>query len=598
MKALNELTATFRNNPYGVLLSTAWAYAEGMRLRYVLIYLMFTVVNVLASALPILFGYFVNYLQAGEGDLMTATLLYGGIYLGIVLGTWVFQWPARLLEREMAFEISKRLLLETYEKVIALPLDWHRRHHSGDTINRARRAYEALKNFFDAGFIYFQTIARMTIALGALFYFSPLFGAIAGAIGILLIAAVLAFDRPIIAATSSTNDRENELQARLSDSLGNIITVTTLRLGERTQGVVSKSIAAVWPPFRRTTVLNERKWFTAGVINGLMYVSIVVGYVYQNYTPGEAFLVGGLVTLVGYVQQFSNMFNNLTAQYNQIIKYRTDLAAIEPIRRAYAERAVPRSSVPGKADWWESVAVTGLNFRYRTKTGREAGLYDLSVNLRRGQRTALIGPSGSGKTTLLYALRGLYPAERIEVRFDDEAAPPQHLYGQTTLIPQSPEIFEESLLNNLTMGLEHLPLELVHVSYLSVLDPVIDAAEEGLNTHLAEGGANLSGGQRQRISIARGLLAASTSSVLLLDEPTSSLDPETEQLVYERIFAAYPEKAIVSSLHRLHLLNQFDYIYYMEEGRVVEEGTFGELIEAGGRVRALYDSQTDVALAQ
>jgi len=322
-----------------------------------------------------------------------------------------------------------------------------------------------------------------------------------------------------------------------------------------------------------------------------MYIAMVGGYVYDNYVPGEVFLVGGLVTLIGYVNQFSNMLASFTMQYGQIVRFRSDLAAIDPIETAYTKLAVP--STEGKVDRaWDKLRIEGLNFSY----GEDgAGIFDVNLNLDRGKRIAIIGPSGSGKTTTLYALRGLYPPEQITLLFNDPtlhpASAPAQLFEQTTLIPQAPEIFEDTLRNNLTMGLDRSAEELDNAIHRAVLKDVVEQAEDGLKTFLAEGGANLSGGQRQRLSIARGLLAADTSTLLLLDEPTSSLDPKTEILAYERIFAAYPDKTIVSTLHRLHLLRFFDYVYYMEEGRIAAEGTLEELLEDSVGFRSMYAEQ-------
>lgn len=587
------------DNPYKKLLGIAWGYAAGMRGKYVLIYLMFTGVNLLISLQPVIFGLFINHLQEGGDDLLQGTLVYLALHMGIIFAFWSLQWPARLLERRMAFDISKRLLMEVYDKIIHLPLAWHREHHSGDTINRARKGYEALKNFFDNGFAYFQTIARMVIALIALLWFSPLFGVIAVVAAIIIFAVVLAFDKPMIAAITETNDRENELMAGFSDKLTNIITVTTLRLGKRTAKDINDRIDKIWPPFLRGTRINEQKWFSISVLTGLMYVAMVGGYVYDNYLPGEVFLVGGLVTLIGYVNQFSNMLSSFTMQYGQIVRYRSDLAAIDPIEAAYAKFAVP--STEGAVNrTWDKLRIEGLNFRYEEEG---AGIFDVNLNLDRGKRIAIIGPSGSGKTTTLYALRGLYPPEEITLLFKEPAlhpaaAPktaPAQLFEQTTLIPQAPEIFEDTLRNNLTMGLDRSNAELDSAIHLAVLNDVVEQAEDGLNTFLAEGGANLSGGQRQRLSIARGLLAADTSTLLLLDEPTSSLDPKTEILAYERIFAAYPDKTIVSTLHRLHLLRFFDYIYYMENGRIAAEGTLEELLEKSTGFRSMYAEQMGVS---
>jgi ABC-type multidrug transport system fused ATPase/permease subunit len=594
MDRLRQWRDFLTSNPYQDLLVISWRYARGLRGRYLLIYAMFTGVNLLYSLQPIVFGYFVNYLQAGEGDLITAAWTYGGVYILIILLAWALQWPARLLERRMAFTISRRLLLETYDRVVHLPLDWHRRHHSGDTINRIRRAYEALKTFFDGGFMYFQTLMRMFLSIVAILWFSAFFGGIAGLTGVLIIIAVLAFDRPIIAATTETNERENDLLASLTDNLGNILTVTSLRLGKRTARQIDGRMAAIWPPFLRNTQLNERKWFTTSLLIGAMYATIVISYVYQQYVPGEVFLVGGLVALIGYVTQFSNMFNALTGQYNTVIRLRTDLAAIEPITEAYRKQGRPLLAPGSKAPKeWRHIHIRNLRFDYLREGNKPGGgLCGIDLRLEKGQRIALIGPSGSGKTTLLYNLRGLYPPDTIDVRFDDRPAEAAALlYEQTTLIPQAPEIFEGSMLQNLTMGIPRSAAAIQQAIELSVLGPVIEAADRGLDTHLSEGGGNLSGGQRQRLSIARGLLAASGSTLLLLDEPTSSLDPESEMLVYRRIFAAYPDKTIVSTLHRLHLLRDFDYIYYLEAGRVRAQGNLTELLERSGVVRELYERQ-------
>lgn len=587
----SSLSSLFRENPYKYLLSTAWHYAAGRRLRYLLIYGMFTVVNLLSSIMPIVYGYYINFLQEGEGELLEGTLYYVLVYIGVILAIWCFQWPARLMERRLAFDISQKLLMESYDRIIHLPLAWHREHHSGDTINRARKAYEALKTFFDYGFAYFQTITRMVLALGAIVYFSPVFGAIACFFGAIILLAVLAFDAPIIKANKETNDRENELMAGFSDMLTNIITVTTLRLGKRTAASILQRVRNIWPPFLRNTKINEAKWFTVQVFVGLMYAILVFGYVYQNYTPGEVFLVGGLVTLIGYITQFSGMLNGLTAQYNQIIKFRSDLAAIEPIYQDFAQQSIPTATEPIDRNW-QDIKVDNLNFTY----GEDgAGLFGLSLRLQRGKRIALIGPSGSGKTTLLYTLRGLYPPDEATLLFDPSQHPrprpaPQ-LFEQTTLIPQAPEIFEETLRNNLTMGLERTEDELDRAIHTAALEDVVEQAENGLDTFLAEGGANLSGGQRQRLSIARGLLAADTSTLLLLDEPTSSLDPGTEIKVYERLFATFPDKTIISTLHRLHLLRFFDYVYYLRDGKIAAEGTLEELLVSSEDFRKMYGEQ-------
>jgi ABC-type bacteriocin/lantibiotic exporter with double-glycine peptidase domain len=108
---------------------------------------------------------------------------------------------------------------------------------------------------------------------------------------------------------------------------------------------------------------------------------------------------------------------------------------------------------------------------------------------------------------------------------------------------------------------------------------------------VAERGANWSGGQRQRIALARGVIAAHDCGLLLLDEPTASLDPETERKVYENLFAAFRDSCIVSSIHRLNLLDRFDEILLLQDGRLIAHGTARELAERSAEFRALLAAQ-------
>ena len=99
----------------------------------------------------------------------------------------------------------------------------------------------------------------------------------------------------------------------------------------------------------------------------------------------------------------------------------------------------------------------------------------------------------------------------------------------------------------------------------------------GYESKIKEKGVNLSGGQKQRLALARGVFVAKDSELILLDEPTSSVDPKTEAKIYQQLFKEFADKAILSTLHRLHLLPQFDYIYIMDQGKIVAEGTFEKL---------------------
>ncbi len=568
------------NNPYISLLCTAWQYARQERRRYVLVYTLFILSNLIEAALPLMLGWLVNKLQQDGVHALRYAIWYALGYLLIRFLFWACHGPARVMERELAFNLSRNFLQERYHQALHLPVKWHKDHHSGATINRIRKAFEALREFFQNGFVYLHALAKFVFSLSAMLYFSPLYGTVGVVIGAITLRVIFLFDKPFIKSLNEVNEHEHTVSATLFDSLSNIITVITLRLEKSMETGLMSKVSAMFQPFRRTAVINEWKWFTAEMMIGLIYAIVTLGYIYQNYNPTGAFVVGGLVTLLGYVNQFTSVFQDIAWQYTDIVRHNTDLQAANEIAEAYKDHHRPEAAtkVP---DHWKEITLQNINFSHQTE--QVTGLHGLHLRIRRGQRIALIGESGSGKSTLLALLRGLYePKEGIQLRVDDvEVQSMGTLYDTVTLFPQEPEIFENTIAYNITLGLPFSEEIIRQVCEIAHFQTVVDQLPQGLESNIQEKGVNLSGGQKQRLALARGILAAQESQVVLLDEPTSSVDPKTEALIYKSMFQSFSDKAIISSLHRLHLLRDFDYVYVMDKGRILEEGSFEWLRKNG-----------------
>ena len=572
------------NTPYFSLLRTAWQFARTDRRAYVWVYVRFIAASLLISLEPIIWGVFINEVQLTGSAVLYSAWKYIGVYLLLKVINWSIHGVARVEERELAFRISRNYLETLYEKTVHLPPVWHQDHHSGNTINRIRKAYEALKQFFQRGWEYLHTFSKFVFSFGAMLYFAPLFGLVALALGAVIVVVILRFDRPYIESLLEVNEGEHRLSTSLFDSLSNIFTVIILHLQPRMQRVLTNRITAIYPAFQTNIRINEWKWFTVDMLVGSIYAVILLGYCYQNYVPGEVFLIGGLVTLMGFVQQFTQVFQSVAGQYTQVVNFHTDVRGAAGILQAYDERvgSLPPVTLPPD---WTSIRIDDLYFRY-VRNGAESGvangLHGVSLRIRRGERIALIGESGSGKSTLLALLRYLYQPTHVRVRVDEED------YGERldllsqliTLFPQEPDIFEGTVRDNITLGLPIDEDRLRALCDTVRLDEVLAHLPAGLDTEIQERGSNLSGGQRQRLALARGLFAATDSSLILMDEPTSSLDPQTERLVYEQLFTALGGRAVISTLHRLHLLPLFDYIYVLDRGRVRAAGSLDELLRS------------------
>ncbi|GAA0538047.1 ABC transporter ATP-binding protein [Chitinophaga japonensis] len=585
-------------NPYISLLQTAWRYARQERKKYLLVYAMFVCSGVIVALYPLLLGWFISKVQQDTQRVLYYALLYAAAYFTLRILSWCFHGPARIMERELAFNLSRNFLQERYHQALHLPVKWHQDHHSGATINRIRKAYEALKTFFDHGFMYLSALSKLVFSVVAMLWFSPLFGGIGVLLGAVTIWAIFKFDKPFIKTLDEVNEREHVVSATLFDSLSNIMTVITLRLEKSMETGLLGKVQHILPPFRKNVKINEWKWFVADTLIAVIYCVVAVGYVIQHWTPGTLFQVAGLVTLLGYVTNFTSVFYDFAWQYTDIIQYNTYVQTARNIEEAYTRQHRPDTPTD-LPDNWQHIRIRELSFSHRPQYNEAhapQSLHRLQLDIRRGTRIALIGESGSGKSTLLSLLRGLYsPEPGMELTVDGAPYGLPTLNETVTLFPQEPEIFENTIAYNVTLGLPFSEADILEVCESAHFTDVIRQLPQGLASDIREKGVNLSGGQKQRLALARGILAARESEVVLLDEPTSSVDPKTEAQIYEKLFTAFADKAIISSMHRLHLLPRFDYIYILQQGHIAAEGTFTHLFTHSPVFRELWKHQEDTA---
>ncbi|KQW70119.1 MULTISPECIES: ATP-binding cassette domain-containing protein [unclassified Methylibium] len=561
----------------GTLYRALWRHAAGARGQLLGAAALLTASQLLRLAMPWLAGQAINALQGGN--------LHGaGRWIAALAALYALSWaahgPGRILERNVGLRVRETLADALYARIAGAPLAWHDGHHSGELQHRVHQASRALSDFAQTQFVYLASAVNLVGPLVALTLLSRTSGALALAGYAVIGLVILRFDRALMQLARTENDADRRYVAALLDFLSNASTVIGLRLTAASRTLLAKRLAAVSAPLRRTVLLNEGKWCAVDVMGLALTWALVAVYVWQSRAPGQqAVMLGAVFMVYQYAQQAAGVVTSMAANFQSFARMHTDYGSAAPIEAAPTRAAVPAEErIDPEADW-QVLRVEGLAWDYAARGGAAAGserlahgLREVTLELRRGQRVALVGPSGGGKSTLLRVLAGLYTPGGGRLTLDDRPADGPRLRRLATLIPQEVEVFEASVRENLSFGQDCSDADLHAALHVSTFDEVLVAIRGTVDTALSERGFNLSGGQRQRLCLARGVLAAQGSSLLLLDEPTSALDAPTEARVMERIAQAFPTACVVASIHRLSLLDRFDSVVLMAAGCVVDAG--------------------------
>ncbi|HEY7978614.1 MAG TPA: ABC transporter ATP-binding protein [Rhizomicrobium sp.] len=233
-----------------------------------------------------------------------------------------------------------------------------------------------------------------------------------------------------------------------------------------------------------------------------------------------------------------------------------------------------------------------VSFRYNAEA---QALEDVSLEVKPGQKIALVGPSGAGKTTLFNLLLRFHDIDGGSITVDGQDIRDVTLLSlreHIALVTQEPILFDESIAENIAQGRRDATRqEIVEAAQAAAADDFISAQADGYDSQVGEGGLKLSGGQRQRIAIARAMLR--NAPILLLDEATSSLDTESERQVQEALTHLMEGRTTIVIAHRLSTVLDADRIYVMDRGRIVESGPHSELMSINGLYARLYHRGLD-----
>ncbi|MBI3573795.1 ABC transporter ATP-binding protein [Candidatus Kaiserbacteria bacterium] len=578
-------------NPLVYLAKKMWQYSEGNRRTVVLFVCMFIVADILWALEPLVVGFILNEIQEkglnmGNVPYIFSLLL---IFLFLDIIAWAFHGPARVMETKNAFRVRANYKKYLLQGTMALPIDWHSNHHSGDIIDKIEKGSSAVSNFSENTFQVIQAVVTLLAGVLALLYYD----AVATAAMMLLLLPtffiIAHFDKQLIPGYKKVSAMDNETSAKVFDALSNVVTVIILRVESLVFHALDISIHSSFAQYGTNAKLNEMKWFSASVLGRLAAVTVIGVYLWRQLITGTAML-GTLFILYGYVDRIRGVFFQFAYLYNDIVRYRASVSNAEDLSKDFRETLSYGANRMSKG--WDTLAIENLSFSYDGKDAPTDHIVDVSMRIKKGERIALIGESGGGKSTFLKLVRDLYHPKTLSLSLDDTLMTGGfvHISDSISLVPQDPEVFATTIRENITLGVDYTESHIAVFTDMARFTDVVKRLPKGLESSIVEKGVNLSGGEKQRLALSRGLLASEDKDIILLDEPTSSVDFGNELSIYQNIFESFPRKAIISSIHRLHLLSLFDSVYFFKRGRIVASGSFEVLKEKSAEFQELWDN--------
>jgi subfamily B ATP-binding cassette protein MsbA len=495
-------------------------------------------------------------------------------------------------EKYLTTSVGQRIMHELrnilYHHIHRLSLSYHDRQETGDLIVRVTSDIDAIQDFISSALLgILVNLLTLVGMLAVMFYLDWSFTLISISVAPVLFLVVYTSTRRIKSAARAVKRKESRIASVVQESLSAIRIVKafaredyeerrleresweSVELALRARSAKAKLTPAVDLIVAVGTCLvlwyGARQVLAGHITSGAMVVFII--YLSKMYKP---------------MRDLSKMTDTLSKSSVSFERVRELLGTESRVRDLRGARYAPAFK--------GGIEFEHVDFGYSRD---QLVLSDLNLRIEPGQFVALVGPTGAGKTTIVSLISRLYDPLAGSVKIDGvdvRRYKLKSLRSQISFVLQESFLFRASVLENIAYGkLGASREEIVRAAKLANAHEFIEKLSDGYDTVVGERGETLSGGQRQRIAIARAIIRG--APILLLDEPSSGLDAESERVVFEALARLMKDKTSVVIAHRLSTVRSADAIFVVRDGTVVEHGKHDELLARGGLYAQLYETQ-------
>lgn len=541
------------------------------------------IANIVLAAItiaePILFGRIIDAISSGS-NVVNILILWAAFG---VFNTVAYVAVAREADR-LAHGRRASLLTEAFGRIISMPLSWHSHRGTSNALHTLLRASETL---FGLWLEFMRTHLATFVALLLLIPTAIIMDLRLSFVLLGLGVVYWFIGKWVMSRTkdgqAAVEKHYHTVFAHVSDSISNVsvlhsynrIEAETKSLKEFTERLL-KAQYPVLDWWAIASALNR----TASTVS--MMIILIIGTLLVQ--RGEL-RVGDVIAFIGFANLLIGRLDQLRAFASQIFEARAKLEDFFTLEDSVQDREEP-TEAGNLGDVKGRVEFKNVNFGFPNTS---QGVRDVSFVAEAGQTVAIVGPTGAGKTTLINLLQRVHEVQSGEITIDGintAKVTRKSLRNSIATVFQDAGLLNRSISDNIRLGRESASeLEVAQAAEAAAAAEFILSRTDGYSTEVGERGNRLSGGERQRIAIARAVLK--NAPILVLDEATSALDVETEERVRQAVDNLRKDRTTFIIAHRLSTIRDADVVLFMDQGRIIENGSYDELSRRGGRFTSL-----------
>lgn len=580
------------------LIKAYWYFSEGHRFSLLFWTVLLFIVFFYSLVPPILIGKTVDFfISYKSGEPLTPFYFYV-LTLGISSGlTSVLRLYSKNRISQIGFAISYLTRVKGFERLIDFSLRWHDSENTGNKAQRIQtgtsllsRGLSIMKNDL------FMVVTSVVGVLAAFWVINILYGLLFLVYLAGFIFIQLYFYRKMIKLSNEKYKAIEKASGTYYEGLSNVLTIKTLGAQATfKKNIIDKEMISKTFDSKLAT-LGTIKWQIFQVFSSISFIAFLL-------MTGHS-VITGLIS-IGTILIIYNYLNNLFEAtgrsmnlVDDLMDIKTGIARMMPIYWEVQEEDRGKKRFP---DSWDELKIAEGDFDYKSHQSNENKLEDgqtiaiknLDFQVNKNEKVGIVGRSGSGKSTLAKLLMSLYKFDQGEyaigkTNFYDIKH--SEITNNMTLVLQDSEMFNLSLKENITL-LKDIDPKLFNIAIeISQLEELVEKLPKGLETLIGEKGYRLSGGERQRVGLARAICR--NPQILILDESTSSLDSKTEAKIQEGLEKYLETKTMIIIAHRISTLKNVDKIYVFENGEIIEEGKFNDLLkDKNSKFNSIYSIQ-------